>query len=804
MNSNATRSLRRAVAEQLRGRMIVGLPLAPLLLAGMPAALAQQASAGLEEIVVTAQKREESLQNVPVSIQAIGTERLEELQISNFNDYVKFLPSVSFTTIGPGFGLAYFRGVASGENNNHSGPSPSVGMYLDEQPITTIQGSLDVHLYDVARVEALAGPQGTLYGASSQAGTIRIITNKPDPTGFAAGYGLEGNFVSHGDAGYVAEGFVNLPLSEKAAVRLVGWARHDAGYIDNVIATRTYPTSKGCISNSELPTPGCVQTPGRAKANYNDVDTYGARAALRVDLNDSWTVTPMVMGQKQVANGNFSYDPQVGDLEIAHYYPERTKDEWVQAALTVEGKIGNFDVVYAGAYLDRDDVVDQDYSDYSFFYDQCCGYASYWGDDTGEPLLDPSQFINATDAYKRQSHEIRLASPRDNRFRVVAGLFYQDQEHEIFQNYQIRGLGGYLSEGEYYPIEVTGWPDTIWLTNQLRKDTEQAVFGELSFDITDNLTATAGLRWFKTENSLKGFFGFNDNYSGNYGEALCFSDEQYNGSPCTNLDDEVDEDGTVPKFNLTYRFDGERLVYVTYSEGFRPGGINRNGTVPPYESDYLKNYEAGWKTTWAGNRLRLNGAVFREEWDDIQYSFLPPSGAGLTVIRNAGSARIDGIEVDLMWAATDALLVSGGLSLLDTQLTEDYVPDPEGDPTAFEGDRLPVTPEFKANLTARYTFLMGGYEASLQGAVVHNGSSYSDLQREDREYFGKQDAYTITDLSASVARDGYSLTLFVNNAFDERGRTFTYAQCTTSVCGVNPYYVPNQPRTVGLKFTQEF
>jgi iron complex outermembrane recepter protein len=266
----------------------------------------------------------------------------------------------------------------------------------------------------------------------------------------------------------------------------------------------------------------------------------------------------------------------------------------------------------------------------------------------------------------------------------------------------------------------------------------------------------------------------------------------------------VSEDGTVPKVNLTYRFDDARLVYATYSEGFRPGGINRNGTVPPYESDYLKNYELGWKTTWADNRLRLNGAVFLEDWEDIQYSFLPPSGAGLTVIRNAGSARIVGIEMDVLWAATDALMISGGLSLLDTELTDDYVPDPDAPPTAFEGDRLPISPEVQANATARYTFALAGFDAGLQGAVIYNGSSYSDLQREEREAFGKQDAYTIFDLSADLTRSNYTLTLFLDNAFDERGQTFTYAQCTVSVCGENPYYVPNRPRTFGLRFSQRF
>ncbi len=478
------------------------------------------------------------MQTVPISIQAIGTERLEQLQVKDFNDYVKFLPSVSYTSLGPGFSLPYFRGVASGENNNHSGPSPSVGMYLDEQPITTIQGALDIHMYDIARVEALAGPQGTLYGASSQAGTIRIITNKPDPTGFAAGYGLEGNFVNEGGAGYLAEGFVNLPISANAAVRLVGWVRHDAGYIDNVAGERTYQSTGACITNVQSPSAGCVSTPQRPESDSNDVDTYGARAALRIELNDNWSITPQLMGQNQEVNGNFAYDPAVGDLELTHFFPDISKDKWWQAALTVEGKIGNFDLVYAGAYLKRDDIVDADYSDYTFFYDECCSYVSaYWNDSVGDPLPDPSQFIHGTDGYKRQSHELRLSSPTDNRFRFVAGLFYQDQEHEIFQNYKINGIGGYVSGGEFLPLAIPEWPDTFWLTNQLRKDSDSAVFGEISFDFTEKLSGTAGIRYFETENSIRGFFGFmTENYSTNYGVAKCADypqpEKQYNGSPC--------------------------------------------------------------------------------------------------------------------------------------------------------------------------------------------------------------------------------------------------------------------------------
>jgi iron complex outermembrane recepter protein len=281
----------------------------PTLLAGM-SAYAQTTSGGLEEIVVTAQKRTEDLQSVPLSIQAFSTQRLAELNVQRFDDYVRFLPSVSYQTFGPGFASVYMRGVASGGDGNHSGSLPSVGIYLDEQPITTIQGALDVHLYDIQRVEALAGPQGTLYGASSQAGTLRIISNKPDPTEYDASYGLEVNTVE-GDMGYLGEGMVNLPISDRAAVRLVGWYRHDAGYIDNVYRERTFPTSGITANNRQF-----------VEDNYNDADTYGARAALRVDLNDNWTITPQLMTQKQETEGSWSYDTSVGDLQIAHGRPE--------------------------------------------------------------------------------------------------------------------------------------------------------------------------------------------------------------------------------------------------------------------------------------------------------------------------------------------------------------------------------------------------------------------------------------------------------------------------------------------------
>src|SRR2546429_3276259 len=290
MRSSRSRRLERMAvvdrtARASRTRVLLRrAPIAAAVMAAIPRLYAAEAggTGGLEEVVVTAEKRTENLQDVPISITALGTARLQELGVQNFNDYVKFLPSIAYQTSGPGFAKIYMRGVASGDNANHSGPLPSVGVYLDEQPVTTIQGPLDIHVYDIERVEALAGPQGTLYGASSEAGTVRIITNKPDTSAFKAGYDLTGNTL-RGQGGYVAEGFVNIPVGGSAAVRLVGWAERDGGHIDNIPGTIRYP-SDGRPSNFRPPAPGCQVSPVQAKKRFNPTETYGGRAAPPVNL----------------------------------------------------------------------------------------------------------------------------------------------------------------------------------------------------------------------------------------------------------------------------------------------------------------------------------------------------------------------------------------------------------------------------------------------------------------------------------------------------------------------------------------
>src|SRR5215204_1591903 len=356
------------------------------------------------EIIVTAQKREENLQDVPISVQAIGTRRLDQLNISNFEDYTKQLPSVSFLTTQPGVTTVYMRGVsAAGGTNaegNHSGPLPQVGSYLDEQPVTTIGGTLDVHIYDIARIESLSGPQGTLYGASSEAGTIRIITNKPRLGVTEGRVDGEINSVAHGGMGGKLEGMINLPIASNIAFRGVAFYKKDAGFIDNIFGSRTYYVFSPSIPDST------VTNAGLEESNFNDIKTYGGRAALKVDLDENWTIEPTFMYQKLKANGVFFYDPDLGDLNIDRFRDERSKDRFWQAALTIQGKIANFDVTYAGAYMDRPTFGINDYADYTDAYDQL--YASnfglgyfYFNDAAGNPLANPQQFIEGTNHFKK-------------------------------------------------------------------------------------------------------------------------------------------------------------------------------------------------------------------------------------------------------------------------------------------------------------------------------------------------------------------------------------------------------------------
>ena len=398
----------------------------------------------------------------------------------------------------------------------------------------------------------------------------------------------------------------------------------------------------------------------------------------------------------------------------------------------------------------------------------------------------------------------RMSSPGDQPIRFVAGLFYQDQQHDIFQNYQIDGLATSLS--------ITGLPGTIWLTSQIREDTDKAVFGEVSWDITPSLTVTGGLRAFEAENGLRGFFGFSAGYSSN-GEAACFKAAITPQAPCTNLVKTTKDEGYTHRLNLTWKIDEDRMVYGTWSTGYRPGGINRRGTLPPYKSDFLTNYEIGWKTTWLDGSLRWNGAVYYEQWEDFQFSILGANG--LTEIKNAAQAEIYGIETDFIWRVTDDWTLSGGGAYTHAELADNYCgfTDPQGNPVtncspalpqAPAGARLPVTPEFKGNLTVRRDFVLADMDGWVQGSWVGQSSAYSDLRLVQRDILGKQDAFATFDFAIGLKPGDWNLQVFVNNLTDERASLARSTQCAESVCGGAVYVTPNKPRTIGLKVGRKF
>jgi outer membrane receptor protein involved in Fe transport len=780
--------LARAVSAALAGSALVVMT-----------AEAQEAQQGraLEEIVVTAQKRTESLQDVPVSVHVLGNQQLEQLNVNGFEDYIEFLPTVSYTSNGPGYGILYMRGISSGGDGVHSGSMPSVGVYLDEQPVTTIGQVLDVHIYDIARIETLAGPQGTLFGQGSQAGTLRIITNKPVMEEFQGSYDLGIDTVKEGDLGYTAEGMVNVPIGERAAVRLVGWHESNGGYIDNVPGSLTYAASGITIDNSDL-----------VQEDFNEVDTTGARALLKIDLNDNWTVTPGLMYQEQESTGIWAHDPEdSGDLEIVRFFPDGQDEDWLQSTLTVEGNIADrFDFVYAVSHLDRDVFSTYDYTGYAEYLEDLYAYYEYacYHYDALGGCADPSQFIESDERFTRLSHEVRLQSAGEGPFRWIVGAFSQKQVHDFDLQWLVPDMdpaGSVIENG-----------NTVWQTYQIRTDRDEALYGEFTYDFTDSLSGTLGIRHFEYDNRLYGFNGFLGHCTGFYDDDGNFIEDRDNGTPqypCFDtriLDDATTGDGESWKGTINYQVNDDTLVYATYSEGFRSGGVNRARIpgIPKYRPDWVNNHEIGWKSTWRDGQLRFNGAAYMLDWEDFQYSFLDFSISNLTIIGNVGQARTVGAEFDLSWFATDQLNLSVAGSFNKAELEEPYwrseLDREAGEPPlAPKGTEMPFVPEVQLTTIGRYNMDFFRFPGYVQAAVSYTGESWNFLEVDDRL---KQDAYTLVNLSAGIENDNWTLDLFVNNATDERAQISVYEPSYPSA--LDSRTVTNRPRTIGIRFGQKF
>ena len=742
---------------------------APILLGVMaPCAMGQDPGPQrLEEVVVTAQKRAESLQDVPISIVALGQDALDNLNISDFSGYVQQLPSVSFTQRRPGQASLFMRGISEGGNSNQSLQGPSVSIYLDNQPVTAIGFNLDPHIYDVERVEVLMGPQGTLYGAASQAGTLRIITNKPDTTAFDAGFDLTAETIDGGGNGYMAEAFLNVPLSDRMALRLVGYWDDDGGYIDAIEDTISFPLSGITRDNQAF-----------VQDDFNETEKMGFRAALGIDLSDSWTATASVMQQKLEGSGIWDHNPsEFDDYQVSRFYDDSIDDEWTQFALEVKGDLGFADLTYAGSYLDREFETYNDYSHYSidgFVEGYYTCYVSYFG-----PCVDPSiQYSNFTDM-SYMTHELRLSSNGDGQLNWVLGGFYSKVETDWEARWSIPPInpGAAVQDDEYF------------MTDQSRVDEEKAVFGEVYYDITDQLKLTVGYRYFENDTTLKGFVGTV------WWPDCCytFSDTR----PPDNVDSTFNGSDGTGKISLAYDVSEDMMVYATWAEGYRPGGVNRSpGVGETYQPDFLTSYEIGWKSEWADGVFRVNGALYSMEWDDVQIGFFNPDISLLGLVDNVGGAESEGLELDAIWLASESLTLSLSYAYNKAELTEDYFAR-QGNttPDASAGQDLPFTPDNKVVLGGDYAFSLMGLSARASANYTYTDAMWNDIFLSNRE---QMDSYGLLGASVSVEGDGWRASLFGRNLTGE------VAELYINTVDIQRLVTVNQPRTIGVSVGMSF
>ena len=715
----------------------------------------------IEEVIVSAQKKSENLQNVPISVTTLSADELDSLNIKDFADYVLQLPAASAVQRRPGQGQIFMRGISDGGNVNQSLQGPAVAIYLDESPVTMIGDNLDVHVYDIERVESLTGPQGTLYGAASQAGNLKIITKKPSSE-FDSGFNLSAESTRGGDGSTMVEGFVNIPLSQNAALRFVGFNDRDGGFIDSVNDSITYPVSGITRSNEVF-----------VEDNFNDAVKDGYRAALRVDLSENWKLDVNYMGQETSTNGVWDHNPdELGEYNVSRFYDDKTHDEWTRFSATVTGDLGFADLTFTTSSLERDFEVLSDYSHYSIDgyvegYYTC--YEYYFG-----PCVDPSiQFENDTHQ-EYDTTEVRLSSKEGEKFNWIIGAFQTENVTEYDSQWHVPAINPAAA--------VPGSDDLYYQTDQVRAEDESAVFGELYYQINDKMELTLGHRKFDNETTLKGFVGtvFWPNYI------------LGSSTRSDNVNSKYDGSDSISKINLSYQVDNNSMLYITRSEGYRPGGANRTSQLgATYDADFLTSTEFGFKSISMDGRLRLNGAMYQMDWDDIQLGWFDSSISLLGLVDNIGKANSNGFELDAKYILSDTVSVAVGYANNEAVLKEDYVL--RGVVEAKNGQDLPFTPDTKYNVTINVDT---GDTSSLQFNYVYVDEMWNDLFYDDREM---QDSYGIANLSFTTqVGENSTMQIYMDNIFDEVAQLYINSEDIQRLTTVN------RPTTVGVKFSWNY
>jgi outer membrane receptor protein involved in Fe transport len=658
---------------------------------------------GLAEVIVTAQRRAENIQDVPITIQALTSETLTQLNVQTLDEFIKYLPNVTQSNQGPAQGEIFMRGLSVGGGGNQGGGTtaafPAVAIYLDEQSGQLPGRNLDVYAADLERIEVLEGPQGTLFGGGALSGVLRYITNKPkiDVTegSVTASYGT----TAHGDPNTAVTAMLNVPLiDEHLAIRGVIYNDRQGGYINNLPSTFTrLGTDEGFTRYNGGVVPANSPVINNAFVVKNDINpvTYnGIRAELLWRMNDEWDALLSQTYQNIEADGVFYQMPYGAEgttfnalgepigkyplppLSVNLFNDSFNKDKFSNTALVVNGKVGPIKLVYSGAYLNRHVEQVQDYTNYARgvfgYYYQCVGYTT--DPKTGQ-CYTPSTIWRENLHNTHNSQELRLSTPDDLRIRGLVGVYWEkynivDMTHWAYVTVPQCSPTG-LNVDCYLPIqpwpgspEFKPNPETGFFDDVERGYKQLAEFASLDFDIIPKvLTISGGIRHFKYDSNETG---------GDVGSFYCkqFTPTTYFGY-CQNpygtnfglRQTQVTNTGNRGRGNLTWHITPDFMLYYTYSQGFRPGSFNRSTSchlkdpqgIPLYcipattEPDNVTNNEVGWKTVWLDHRLLFNGALYKENWDNAQTGFFDPQGGfgNLAFATNGPSYRVKGIELNL-------------------------------------------------------------------------------------------------------------------------------------------------------------
>ena len=887
---------------------ILSAPATAVVLAAAETATATGTPTELQEVIVTAERRAESVQDVPITIQALTAETLTQLNVKTFDDFVKYLPNVTAAGYGPGQSNVFIRGLATSIGGTQgvgaTGSFPNVATYLDDQSGQVPGRNLDIYAADLERIEILEGPQGTLFGAGAQAGVIRYITNKPRLDRVEANVSASYATTAHGDPSTSIEGVLNDPvIPDKFGVRVVAYNDRRGGYINNIPGTFIRAATDQVVVNYF----GGVVPPNSGPLNNNfqmgratNPLTYkGVRGELLYQFNDDWNFLVSQAYQNLDAEGVFWQEAYDGvhnvlpELSVQLYNPSYNKDKFTDTAWTLNGKLGFLQAVYTGAYLDRNITQQQDYTNYARgtyagYYQ--CDYPGYpffpaGTDANGNTIrgttpgsagfcYSPGAFWTDHQQDTHQSHEIRLSTPTDWRIRALLGGFYE--KYLIYEGTD----WFYGTSPHFYPIgppqvymnsagQVVPYPVTVQNPNVRplgdaffddikRGYTQWAGFLSLDFDIIPKtLTLTGGTRYYSMDTieqgtnvgsfgcEIQGFYDFGTGTTPSTPPNPCVSTVA-NGIPSNqnNLDAKHLEhtwSGAKSRANLTWHITPEILSYVTWSQGFRPGGFNRAQAhvtgplagvfVPPvsYAPDNLINYELGWKTEWLDRHLQINGAVYREDWKDTQIEIFDPGFTGnLTFTTNGPDYRVKGLELQFIALPVQGLQIAGAAAWNSSEVTRtvtfigtnglpiNLTPNPFGD----IGSPLAQSPPFSGNVRVRYSFPVADYQGFVQVGAAHQAHSYASTDRVTQELVvpgGAQQcprppgalnpacttayddpAFTIYDAAAGIGKSNWEAQLFIQNFNDTRAVTWANYREFVKSESIAP------PRTVGLRMTYRF